>query len=119
MSMGPRVYGAVLLVLTGIAAVAFVNLSAGDRCAPTNSLTDQPSAMFAKPQATRPIHQPTILRADSAASPEMDQTPIRIPIRLSAEPPRRDTGNEPVPAPADLTPPDFLTIPSLDPPRLR
>ena len=119
MRMGPRVYGAVLLVLTGIAAVAFVKLSAGDRTAPTNSLTDQPSATFTEPQATRPLHQPTILRADSAAGPEMNQTPIRIPIRLSAEPPRRDEEVEPVPAPADLTPTEFLTIPSLDPPRLR
>jgi hypothetical protein len=120
MKMSPRAYVTALVVLAGIAAVAFVSLSAGDRLAPTTSLTDQPGATFAEPRESRNVHQPIILRADSVASPEhSDQGPIRIPIRLSVQPPRADDEPPRTQAPADLTPAEFLTIPALDPPQLR
>ena len=118
MSMGPRSYATILLVLTALAAVAFVNLSAGDHQAPVNSLTDQPGVMFGAPRQAI-LNQPTILRADLAASPKTDRPPIRIPIRLSVEPTRRERETYRTATPADLAPTEFLTIPSLEPSQLR
>ena len=119
MSMGPRAYATILLVLAAIAAVAFVNLSAGDNHIPANSLNDQPGMAVGAWQQTEILHQPTILRADSAASPKADQLPIRIPVRLSAEPPSYDWETHRNSTPSDLPPTEFLTIPSLEPPQRR
>ena len=115
MTAGARRYFAGLLLGTALLALALVTWPNGDASAPAGSISDPAERVPNRNPRPDVTSQPTILNAETAASPNSIRAPVTLPA--TAVSPRPMTGSEPAESPPSLdpAPTEFLTIPSLDP----
>ncbi|MBC8868950.1 MAG: hypothetical protein H8E44_06005 [Planctomycetes bacterium] len=116
MSSRTKIYSAFLVGMAVILPVLAVKYLAAPRDVPATSIPDAQDAPSEKPASPYVTHQPTILKADAALAPPVDESPAVSPAPTVFRDYITDDDKSTL---REASSADFLPIPSLDAPERR